>query len=45
VYIWWLVLDVQCGVFCGAHVFTDFLDAVLEMTFGSSNDVPDYRLP
>lgn len=24
---------------------TDCMDAVLVMTFGSSNDVPDYRLP
>jgi len=35
----------MCGVFYGVHVFIDFLVAVLEMTFGSSNDVCDYRLP
>lgn len=47
--LWWLLsahiclgLDVLCGVFCGAHVFHDFLYAVLEMIFGSSNDVPNF---
>ena len=35
------VLDtVPRGVFCGAHVFTEFSDAVLEMTFGLSQYVP-----
>ncbi len=40
-----LVLDVMCDVSCCAHVFSDFLDAVLVMTLGSFNDVPYYRLP
>ena len=39
------IMSVMCGVFFGVHVFTDCMDVVLVMTFGSSNDVPDYRLP
>lgn len=36
-----LRLDLLCGVFCGAHVFIDFSDTVLEMTFGFSIYVPN----